>query len=322
MILLVNTEFVFPSGKITKIAISGWTNQNLIATSFVEELLQDPKNQRYCEYVKDHDVIQFHHRRDYLDSTKCQVCDFPLTNTLVILGKQWIKERKVTFNREIQVLPLCNYDVWYRLQLKPANKVSLVVIKSVQNSINKETENSTDAIKEEPKKESNTPQDRTLFEPELFNEDIDVGNVEQTCADVFGETDEVVVVANTCTTIAIVCDQLSDDVPVSNQSETLPIFTNTLVPNFAMILEIVVPVHIHRISIMRCFFYRLFIRRQFLIPKSFLYQTLVRRDLHHNLIVGGYGLWVINVISHIMLIISLYKTQGGLILNNGDLMRT
>jgi len=84
MVLLLNTEFVFPSEKTTKIAISGWIDQNLISTSFVEELLQDPKNQRYCTYVKDHVVdIQFHRRRDYFNGVECLVCDFLLTNTLM-----------------------------------------------------------------------------------------------------------------------------------------------------------------------------------------------------------------------------------------------
>lgn len=105
MVLLVNTEFVFPSGKITSIEISGWVDHNLIFTPIVEELLQDSKNQRYCRYVKDRVVdIQFHHRRDYFDGAKCLMCDFLLTNMPMILGKRQIEERKVTFNNETQVL--------------------------------------------------------------------------------------------------------------------------------------------------------------------------------------------------------------------------
>lgn len=88
MIILVNNEFVFPSAK-TKIMISGWVDQNLISTSFVEELPQDPKNQRYCRYVKDRVVnIQFHHERDYFDGVECLVYDFPLIDTSVILGRR------------------------------------------------------------------------------------------------------------------------------------------------------------------------------------------------------------------------------------------
>lgn len=105
MVLLGNIEFVFPSRKTTKIAITGWTDQNLISTSFVEELLQDPKNQRYCGYFKDHVIdIQFHHGRDYFDGVECLVCDFPFIDAAVILGRRWIKKRKITFNKETQVL--------------------------------------------------------------------------------------------------------------------------------------------------------------------------------------------------------------------------
>lgn len=105
-------------------------------------------------YVKDRVVdIQFHHGRDYFDGFECLVCDFLLTTKLVILGRRWIKKIKVTFNKETQVLRLYNHDVWYRLRLKHVNKVLLVVIGSVQNSMNK-TEKSADAVKEEPKIES------------------------------------------------------------------------------------------------------------------------------------------------------------------------
>lgn len=80
MVLLVNIKFVFLSSKTTKIAISAWSDHNLIFTSFVEELLQDSKNLKYCEYVEDGVVaIQFCHGRDYFNSAECLVCDFPLT---------------------------------------------------------------------------------------------------------------------------------------------------------------------------------------------------------------------------------------------------
>lgn len=77
--------------------------------------------------------------------------EFPLTDTPVILGKWWIEERKVTFNKETQILRLYNHDLWYCLQLKPAKKVLLMVTRNVKNSIDKKTEKSFNAIKEDPK---------------------------------------------------------------------------------------------------------------------------------------------------------------------------
>lgn len=85
--------------------------------------------------------------------------------------------KKVSFNKKTQVLRLYNHDVWYHLLLKPVKMVPLVITGSVQDSTDKKTEKSTESVKEELKKKYSALQDRTLFEPELFNEDVDAGSV-------------------------------------------------------------------------------------------------------------------------------------------------
>lgn len=103
------------------------------------------------------------------------MCDFPLIDMSVIFGKWWIEAKKVTLNKETQVLWLHNHDVWYCLWLKLAKKVSLVITGSIQDSLDKKTEKNANVVKGKHKKESNAPQDQTLFKLQLSNEDLDAG---------------------------------------------------------------------------------------------------------------------------------------------------
>lgn len=52
-----------------------------------------------------------------------------------------------------------------------------------------------------------------------------------------------------------------------------------------------------------------------------LSDTYKQTGLHHNLIVDGYGLWLISASSHIMLIIFLRKTRDRVFSNKGGLRR-
>lgn len=51
------------------------------------------------------------------------------------------------------------------------------------------------------------------------SEELDAGNVEHTCADVLSETDEAVVVVDTCTIAVPICDPPVDEKHVSNKAK-------------------------------------------------------------------------------------------------------
>lgn len=69
----------------------------------------------------------------------------------------------------------------YRLRLKPTNKMSLVVIGSVQNSTDKMTKKSADEVEEEPKMESSESLELSNEEYKstgsVKSEDLDARNI-------------------------------------------------------------------------------------------------------------------------------------------------
>lgn len=78
-----------------------------------------------------------------------------------------------------------------------------------------------------------------MFEPELSNEDLNAGNVEQNRINVLSEIDETIVVVDTCTIVASVCDQPLDDVPVPVSSEIQAIFIHMSVRDFVVTPKLV-----------------------------------------------------------------------------------
>lgn len=86
-----------------------------------------------------------------------------------------------------------------------------MVTECIQNFKDKKTEKSIDTVKEETKIESNENLKLCNEENKLITsvdiEDLNARNVEQTRAYVLSGTDEAVVVADTCTIAAPICDQ-------------------------------------------------------------------------------------------------------------------
>lgn len=100
MVLDIRTRFVFPFGKTIKFLISKRCEENLIFSSFVEEILQHHIDLGYFAYVEESFYIQFKQGK-YIDSVKCRI--FPLKNNNMILGKQWIEEKNATFDEETHI---------------------------------------------------------------------------------------------------------------------------------------------------------------------------------------------------------------------------
>lgn len=105
--------------------------------------------------------------------------------------------------------------------------------RNVQNSIDKNTKKSADAINKEPKIESSeSPKlSNEEYKPtgSVESEDLDTRNVEQTRVYVLSETDEAMVVADTCTIVVSVCDQLTNEKHILDNAEIQITLLATLV---------------------------------------------------------------------------------------------
>lgn len=112
--------------------------------------------------------------------------------------------------------------------------------------------------------------------------------------------------------IVPVCDQPLDDVPVLVSSEIQVIFTDMPIPDFVVTPELVAPFYIQQDKYYEVFPLSAISHNTngLCYGLSLVMNVPKQTELHHNLIVGGFGIQLCGSSFLTLLFISLHKTQG------------
>lgn len=71
-------------------------------------------------------IIQFGHGRDYIDSVECYLHKPISKDHQVILWRKWLDERKATFNKDTNILRICDWVIYYSFQVRPIGLVHAI----------------------------------------------------------------------------------------------------------------------------------------------------------------------------------------------------
>lgn len=115
MVLEIKHKFEFPHRKDIWVLISERYEDNFISPHLVVRLSRLLETRSSCFYEVDHFVIRFQQDR-YYDSFDCKVVS--LEGIRVVLGNSWLKERRATFNEEINSLRVRIHGQWTRQWIK------------------------------------------------------------------------------------------------------------------------------------------------------------------------------------------------------------
>lgn len=158
--------------------------------------------------------------------------------------------------------------------------------------------------------------------------DIDVEDANMMCDKLI---DEPVMITTKCLIVAPVRDYQVDKNQELDKEEIQHILTNTLAPESVMLPNTVdlvfnmpeVDNHVKTCASLQPLTVRLPYHEPKHMTSDMYYEIFLildahkRTGLHHNMIVGGFGLWLCGLSSPRLLIISLYKTEGRVFLIRG-----
>lgn len=112
----------------------------MISTSLIEKILRDDVDQIYCGHYEKRFVLQFR-RGSCDDSANYKI--IPLEDHAVVLGKQWLDERRASYKEETRILQVYIQGQCYQVQQKPKQPTPTIVqpcdqIFDIQKNVPKE----------------------------------------------------------------------------------------------------------------------------------------------------------------------------------------